>query len=90
MALAPALTPNPALELKSNGVGVVFLRRSDFYRSASVLLNRYGDGASLRAANRADEMLDAGNMDGRALWGRIYDAVLELGRAEPGEGERVQ
>ena len=41
----------------------------DIYRSASVLLNRYGDGASLHAANRADAMLDAGDMDGRALWG---------------------
>ena len=62
----------------------------DIYRSASVLLNRYGDGASLHAGNRADEMLEAGNMDGRALWTRIYDAVLELGREAPGEGERVQ
>ncbi len=62
----------------------------DIYRSASVLLNRYGDGASLHAANRADELLDKGDMDGRALWGRIYEAVLELGREAPGEGERVQ
>ena len=57
------------------------------HRSATVLIRRYGDGASLRAANRADEMLDAGNMDGRALWGLIYEAVLELGREAPGEGE---
>ncbi len=62
----------------------------DIWRSATVLLSRYGDGASLHAANRADEMLDAGNLDGRALWGRIYEAVLELGREVPGEGERVQ
>ena len=59
-------------------------------RSASVLLNRYGDGASLHAANRADAMLAAGDMDGRAVWLRIHEAVLELGRAAPGEGERVQ
>ena len=62
----------------------------DIWRSASVLLNQYGEGASLHAANKCDEMLDAGNMDGRALWGRIYEAVLELGREAPGEGERVQ
>ena len=60
------------------------------WRSASVLLNRYGDGASLHAANRADEMLAEGNMDGRALWPQIHEAVLELGRMAPGEGERVQ
>ena len=59
----------------------------DIWRSASVLIRRYGDGASLHAANRADEMLDAGNMDGRALWGRIHEAVLELGREALGEGE---
>ena len=59
----------------------------DIYRSASVLVRRYGDDASQHAASRADEMLDAGNMDGRALWGRIYEAVLELGREAPGEGE---
>ena len=62
----------------------------DIWRSASVLLNRYGAGASLHAANRACEMLDAGDMDGRALWGRIHAAVVELGRETPGEGERVQ
>ena len=62
----------------------------DIYRSATVLLNRYGAAASLPAANRADEMLDAGDLDRRALWGRIYEAVLELGREAPGEGERVQ
>ena len=62
----------------------------DIYRSAWVLIRRYGDGASLHAVNKADEMLDAGNMDGRAVWLRIHDAVVELGREAPGEGERVQ
>ena len=55
----------------------------DIYRSATVLMRRYGDGASLHAANRADEMLDKGDMDGRALWGRIYEAVIELEREAP-------
>ena len=62
----------------------------DIYRPATVLLKRYGAGASLHAANKCDEMLDGGNMDGRAVWLRIHEAVLELGRAAPGEGERVQ
>ncbi len=66
------------------------LSNLDIYRSASVLIRRYGAGASLHAAHRADEMLDKGDMDGRAVWGRIYEAVLELGREAPGEGERVQ
>jgi hypothetical protein len=62
----------------------------DIYRSAKLLIDQYGDGASLHAANRCDEMLDAGDLDGRAVWSRIYEAVLELSRTEPGEGERVQ
>ena len=70
--------------------GKVTITNLDIWRSASVLLNRYGAGASLHAANRADEMLDAGDLDGRAVWGRIYEAVIELGRAAPGEGPRVQ
>ena len=50
----------------------------DIWRSASVLLSRYGEGASLHTANRADEMLDKGNLDGRAVWIRIQEAVFEL------------
>jgi hypothetical protein len=30
------------------------------YRTTKVLLDRYGDGASLHAASRADELLDQG------------------------------
>jgi len=39
----------------------------DKYRSAKLLIGRYGDSASLHAANRCDEMLDAGDLDGRAV-----------------------
>ncbi len=45
------------------------------------------DGASLHAANLAGELLDKGDLDGRALWLRIHEAVLELGREALGEGE---
>ena len=62
----------------------------DIWRSASVLLTRYGDAASLHAANRADELSDKGDMDGRALWGRIHEAVVKLGRTAPGDGEQWQ
>ena len=55
-----------------------------------MLINRYGDRVSLHAASCADELLDQGDMEGRAVWLRIHEAVLELARAAPGEGERVQ
>ncbi len=60
----------------------------DIYRTAKVLINRYGDGSCLHAASRADELLGRGDLDGRAVWLRIHEAVLELGRAEPSEGEK--
>jgi len=62
----------------------------DIYRSAHVLVKRYGQDAPLEAAQRADAMLEAGDMDGHAVWLRITAAVEELLRAEPRPGERVQ
>jgi hypothetical protein len=62
----------------------------DIYRSAKLLTDQHGDAASLHAANRCDEMLDKGDLDGRAVWSQIYEAVMELMKTEPGEGERVQ
>ena len=62
----------------------------DIWRSAKLLIDQYGDAASLHAANRCDEMLDKGDLDGRAVWSQIYEAVMELMKTEPGEGERVQ
>ena len=62
----------------------------DIYRSAHVLVKRYGQDASIEAAQRADAMLDEGDMEGHAVWLRIVRAVEELLRAEPRLGERVQ
>ena len=61
----------------------------DIYRSATMFLDRHGDGASLHAANRADELLDKGDMDGRRVWLRIQAAVRTLSRDAPDEGEAV-
>ncbi len=57
----------------------------DTYRTAKVLIDRYGDGASLHPASRADELLEMGDMEGRAVWLRIQEAVLELLKDAPGE-----
>ncbi len=38
----------------------------DIYRTANTLLKQHGDlGAEMHAAMRADELLEAGDMDGR-------------------------
>ena len=50
----------------------------DVYRSANELIKQYGDAADIDAAMRADELMDAGDMEGEAVWLRIVKAVEEL------------
>ncbi len=39
---------------------------------------------------RADELLEAGDLDGQAVWKRIIRAIEELqGRGPPGDGEAL-
>ncbi len=59
----------------------------DIYRTANVLIREHGAGAALEAAQRADAMLERGNMDGCAVWKRITAAVDEIQRKERREGE---
>ena len=42
-----------------------------------------GDGAAFHAAMRADAMLEAGDLDGLAVWKRIIRAVDELTSTGP-------
>ncbi len=50
----------------------------DTYRSANELIKQHGDAADIEAAMRADELMDAGDMEGRAVWLRIVKAIEEL------------
>ncbi len=59
----------------------------DVYRSAKLLIDQYGADALLEAALKADELLDAGDLDGQAVWLWIRKAVVEL--LKPGDGETV-
>ena len=61
----------------------------DIYRAASVLIDQHGADAPIEPAMRVDELLDAGDLDGRAVWQRVLAAVEELLRQEPPEGGRV-
>ncbi len=56
----------------------------DIYRSANVLVKRHGADAPIHAAMRAAAMLDAGDLDGYAVWKRILRAVEELQGTMPG------
>ena len=50
----------------------------DIYRSANELIKQFGDAADIEAAMRADELMEAGDMEGRAVWLRIVKAIEEL------------
>ena len=61
----------------------------DIYRSANLIAKHHGQDAPIHAAMRADAMLDAGDLDGYAVWKRILRAVEELQKAEPGGGVQL-
>ena len=56
----------------------------DIYRTAQLYFEQHGDDASIHAATRADEMLDKGDLDGRAVWLRVLAAIKELRNASAG------
>lgn len=58
----------------------------DIWRSAKLLVDRHGADAPITAAPRADELLAAGDTEGRSVWLRIFEAVKELlGTNSPGQ-----
>ncbi len=59
----------------------------DIFRSANVLIREHGQDAALEAAQRADAMLERGDMKGAAVWRRVLKAVEELQRKERASGE---
>ena len=61
----------------------------DIYRAANELIKQHGDDAPIHAAMRADELLDAGDIDGQAVWKRVLKAVDELLSDERPEGAVV-
>jgi hypothetical protein len=60
----------------------------DIYRAAKPLIAQHGVEAALRAAGRADQLLEDGDVEGAAIWRAIMDAVEELQRG-PRDGERL-
>ena len=52
-------------------------------------MKRHGEDALIEAAMRADAMLEAGDLDGYAVWRQILRAMEELQRAGPGPGRKV-
>jgi hypothetical protein len=61
----------------------------EIYRCAKLLLDKHGEDAELRAAERHDAMLARGDVDGALAWKRIMAAIGELRREKPIAGEKV-
>ena len=60
----------------------------DIYRSANELIEQHGEDAPIHTAMRADELMETGDMEGKAVWLRIVKAVEELLSEErPGDAE---
>ncbi len=56
----------------------------NLFRSANVLVKHHDEDAPIEAAMRADAMLEAGDLDGYAVWRRVLRAVEELQGVTPG------
>jgi hypothetical protein len=65
------------------------ISETDIYRSAQVLVKRYGQDAEFRAAERCDAMIEAGDPEGLAIWKRNLRAVDELLAQEPQNSRRL-
>jgi hypothetical protein len=55
----------------------------DIWRPAKLLVDQHVADAPIRAAQRADALLAAGDIEGTAVWLRILAAVKELHSTKP-------
>lgn len=55
----------------------------DIYRTANQLIDQHGDAATFEASTKADEMLEAGDLEGQRVWLRILDAIKDIQNTTP-------
>lgn len=63
--------------------------RVEVWRAANVLIREHGDAAVGLAEEMADELRSQGDLEGRRLLRAIVEAIVELQRVSPNEGERI-
>jgi triphosphoribosyl-dephospho-CoA synthetase len=54
-------------------------------RRALAIVKRYGDDAMLEASERADQLLDEGDLAGAETWHRILNAIERLQARAPAD-----
>ena len=78
----------PALaDMTRQAYNVLMISDLDIWRAAQVMSKRYGKDAATEAAMRADEFQVQGSIDGQRVWMRIMQAIEELQRERPRDGE---
>ena len=55
----------------------------------NLLIDQHGDEAPIFAAMQADRSLEAGNLEGKAVWMRVIRAIKELTNTETPEAVRA-
>ena len=55
----------------------------DIWRIATLMLKCYGNEADIESAIRAEELAEAGDRAGEAVWRRIIDAIGQLDNTTP-------
>ena len=77
---------------ESGGVakGVAMIPDLDIYRTANLLVKQHGRDAQIEAAMRADALLEAGDIEGCAVFKRVLKAVEELLSKERPPGASLQ
>jgi len=63
------------------------LEEIDIWRAAEQMRNMFGADAAIRAAMRADHLMDQGHIEGFEIWKRVAAAINELERKTPRGGE---
>ena len=69
--------------------GPAMISDRDIYRSAAVMIRRYGDDAALEAGTRGDSLLDTGDIEGYGTWLQIARAIAQLQKTTPTDGDMV-
>ena len=62
----------------------------DIYRTAQVLVKQHGADAPIHAATRADALLEAGDLEGCAVFKRVLKAIEEMLSKERPPGTPLQ
>lgn len=60
----------------------------DVFATAKLLIRQHNGSAAYYASGRADELLDAGDIEGASVWRRVAKAAEELLAMEPPDGTK--